>query len=245
MTTGAMARPATRDAVVSRIVSEGEDARLLRLELPEDAGFSWRPGQFVSVSLPGSELAPRHYSIANPPQDAGAVEILFERRGPLAEALFRLQGGESVSVGPPVGKWTYRDEDRRAVLVSGGTGVTPLRAIIRYVLEKGLPNKLDLFYHDRTPGRLLFRRELEEAAERGVGVHLAVTEPEGLWEEGRWWDGPRGPVTAERILAAVGPVEGLAVYMCGGGRLIDSLKPGLRKAGVPEDAFRVEKWGDY
>ncbi|TBR20915.1 FAD-dependent oxidoreductase [bacterium] len=245
MTTETMDRPGTVAAVVSRISTEGEDARLLRLELPEAAAFSWRPGQFVPVTLPGSELAPRHYSIANPPQDAGAVEFLFERRGPLAEALFRLSGGESVELGAPVGKWTFRDEDRHAVLVSSGTGVAPLRAMVRYALEKGLPNKLDLFYSDRTPGRLLFRRELEEAAERGVGVHLSVTEPEGLWEEGQFWDGPRGPVTVERIREAVGELSGVAVYMCGGGKLIDALRPGLKAAGVQDDAFRVEKWGDY
>lgn len=230
-------------AVVSRISPEGPDARLLRLELPESDRFTWRPGQFVPVSLPG--LAPRHYSVANPPQDAGAVEVLFENRGPLGAALFRLSGGEEVVVGEPVGKWTYRDEDRRAALVSAGTGVAPLRAMVRYALEKGLPNRLDLFYHDLTPGRLKFRRELEEAAEKGVGVHLSVTEPEGMWEEGEYWDGARGPVTAERLKAALGDLSGVAFYLCGGGRLIDHLKAGLKTAGVPDDAFRVEKWGDY
>lgn len=230
-------------AVVSRITPEGTDARLLRLELPEAARFAWSPGQFVPVSLPG--LAPRHYSIANPPQDAEAVEVLFERRGPLGEALFRLSGGEEVLVGAPVGKWTFRDEDRHAVLVSAGTGVAPLRAMVRYALEKGLPNKLDLFYHDLTPGRLKFRRELAEAAEKGVGVHLSVTEPEGMWGDGEFWDGPRGPVTVERLKEALGTLSGAAFYMCGGGRLIDSLKSGLKAAGVQDDAFRVEKWGDY
>lgn len=245
MTAAALARPGTVSTVVSRISPEGGFARLLRLELPEGHGFAWRPGQFVPVSLPDTDLAPKHYSVANEPQDGSAVEILFERRGPLAEALFRLSGGETVEVGTPVGKWTYRDEDRRAALISGGTGVAPFRAFIRYALEKGLPNKLDLFYHDKTPGRLLFRRELEASAERGVGVHLAVTEPEGVWEEGQWWDGARGPVTVERIQKALGSLEGVAVYMCGGGRLIDALRPGLRDAGVPEELFRVEKWGDY
>jgi len=121
------ARPATVAAVVSRISSEGADGRLLRLELPEDAGFSWRPGQFVGLTLPGSGLPTRHYSIANPPQDAGAVEVLFDRHGPVSEALFRLVGGETVELSEPVGKWVYRDEDRRAALVSAGTGVAPLR----------------------------------------------------------------------------------------------------------------------
>lgn len=245
MTTAGMARPGTVAAVVSRISTEGEDARLIRLELPEGSGFEWLPGQFVPVTLPDTDLAPRHYSIANPPQDSGAVEVLFERRGPLAEALFRLGGGETVEVGAPVGKWTFRDEDRKAALISSGTGVAPLRAMVRYALEKGLPNRIDLFYHDRTPGRLLFRRELAEAAERGVGVHLSVTEPEGLWEEGQFWDGARGPVTVERLKEALGTFEGTAFYMCGGGKLIDALRPGLKAAGVPDEALRVEKWGDY
>lgn len=245
MSAAVAARPEALPVQVSRIADEGTGARLARVELPDGAGFSWKPGQFVEVLLPGSGLPGRHYSVANPPQDGGAVEFLFEKRGALGEALWRLKGGETLELKGPVGKWTFRDEDRRAVLISSGTGVAPLRAMVRYVLEKGLPNKVDLFYHDATPGALKFRRELEEAADRGVGVHLSVTEPEGMWEPDQFWDGERGPVTVERVQAALGGLDGASFYMCGGGRLIDALRSGLASAGVPPEAFRVEKWGDY
>ncbi|MBI5596667.1 MAG: FAD-dependent oxidoreductase [Elusimicrobia bacterium] len=232
-------------ALVSHIADEGPDARLLRLELPEGRSLEWRPGQFVEVTLPGSGLPGRAFSIANAPQDCAAVEILFDRRGPLAEQLFRLKGGEPLLVRGPMGKWSYRDEDRRAALFSSGTGIAPLRAIVRYALAKGLPNRLDLFYAAPTPGKLLLRRELEEAAEKGVGVHLSVTEPEGMWEEGLWWDGARGPVTSEAMRSALGPLEDVVFYMCGGGRMIEALRAGLLAAGARADSFRVEKWGDY
>ncbi len=232
-------------ATVSRIVPEGTDARLVRLELPEGRRLDFRPGQFIEVGLPGSELPPRHYSIANPPQDADAFEILFDRRGPLSEALFRLTGGETLRVRGPLGKWHYRDEDRRAALISSGTGAAPLRAMVRYALEKGLPNRLEVFYAAETPGRLHFRREMDEWAERGVGVHLCVTGPEALWEDGEYWEGPRGPLSLETLRAALGSFGGTAFYMCGGGRLISTLSGGLAKAGVPADALRLEPWGDY
>lgn len=240
-----MTESASIAALVSRIADEGPDARLLRLELPEGRSFDWRPGQFVEVSLPGSGLPGRAFSIANAPQDSTAVEVLFDRRGALAEQLFRLKGGEPILVRGPMGKWSYSDEDRRAVLVSSGTGIAPLRAMVQYVLNKGLPNRLDLFFAAPTPGKLLFRRELEEAAERGVGVHLSVTEAEGMWEEGLWWDGRRGPLTADWMKESLGPLQDAVFYMCGGGRLIDSLRPGLQAAGARADSFRVEKWGDY
>ncbi|MBI3296819.1 MAG: FAD-dependent oxidoreductase [Elusimicrobia bacterium] len=240
-----MTRPGALAAVVSKIVPEGPDARLLRLELPEGTAFEWRPGQFVEVELPGAEIPSRTFSIANPPQDSGAVEILFERKGGLAERLFDLRGGETLQVRGPLGKWAYRDEDRRAVLLASGTGIAPLRSMVSYVLEKGLPNRLDLFYADRTPGRLLFRREFEAAAERGLGLHLSVLGAEGLWEPGQWWDGRKGPLSAAWVRAELGDLGDAAFYMCGGGRQIDALRAGLEAAGASSDAFRVEKWGDY
>lgn len=238
-------KPGVLEATVSKIVPEGTDARLLRLELPEGRVLDFRPGQFVEVSLPGSELPARHYSIANPPSDPGAVEILFDRHGPLSEALFRLSGGEPVLVRGPLGRWAYSDEDRRSVLVSTGTGVAPLRAMVRYALEKGLPNRIELFFSAPTPGRLYFRREMEEWAERGIGVHLSVTGAEGLWEDGQWWDGPREALSAEALRAALGSFAGAAFYVCGSGRLVSELSGGLAAAGVPESALRLAPWGDY
>lgn len=240
-----MTRTDAVPAVVSKIAPEAADARLIRLELPEGTKLDWRPGQFVEVELPGSGVPSGAFSIANPPQDSGAVEILFERRGTLSERLFQLCGGETLLLRGPLGKWTYQDDDRHAVLISSGTGIAPLRAMVRYILEKGLPNRVDLFYADRTPGRLLFRREFEAAAERGIGIHLSVLEPEGLWEDGVWWDGARGPHTAEQVHAALGPLPDLTFYLCGGGQQIDLLRAGLTRAGAHADAFRVEKWGDY
>lgn len=228
-------------AVVSKIVDEGCGVRTLRLEFPEETRFSFVPGQFVLVSLPDEPGIQRPYSIGSSPLEPGHVEITLSGVARLSMRLLSLKGGESVRINGPHGRWTYRDEFRHAVMVSEGTGIAPFRSMIRYVLDKGLPNKVSLFYAERSPSCVLYRRELEEFGRRGARIHVSILE---RGEEP--WEGPVGPITAETLRRELGAEFQEAVYLlCGPSHLTDSLGPALLKAGVPAQRLLAEKWGHY
>ncbi|MFH1725567.1 MAG: FAD-binding oxidoreductase [Elusimicrobiota bacterium] len=233
------------DATVSQIIQEGRDSKTFRLELPEGASFDFRPGQFVRVAFPEEPEARRPYAIGSSPLEKGFVEITLERLGlgsPTRD-IFDLRGGETLRVHGPYGDWQYRDEDRHAVLISSDTGITPLRSMIRYVLDKGLPNRVALFYAARTPSRIIFRRELEDFARNGIQVHVTITEPGGMLAD-ELWDGPTGPITVPAIRMSVPGFREATYYLSGSGRDIEKLRDRLAKAGVARERILYENHGE-
>ena len=131
----------------------------------------------------------------------------------------------------PFGRWTYDGSDARAVLVSGGTGVTPFRAMCLLKRDKGTPGALAVLCSAKTPEPMLYRAEHD--AWRGAGVDVRTT-----------FTGAGGKrLSAADALAAGGP--GAVYYLCGPAKMVQELREGLEKAGVPAAQVRTEKWGDY
>ncbi|HVE14699.1 MAG TPA: FAD-binding oxidoreductase [Elusimicrobiota bacterium] len=218
-----------RAAVVSGIVEEAPGVRTFRLELSERAPFEHLPGQFVQLALPDEPDFRRAYSISSEPHPGGILEITASKVAHLTSRLFDLRGGETVLLWGPQGRWVYREEHRRSVLASAGTGVAPLRAMVRHVLAKGLPHKLSLLCGFHSEDSILYRQELAEFARRGVDVHVAC----GV------------PLDAPYLRARVPDLAEAACYFCGSNRLVDALRAGALEGGAEPDLIFSEKWGDY
>ncbi|MFH2203198.1 MAG: FAD-binding oxidoreductase [Elusimicrobiota bacterium] len=229
---------------VSKIVDEGAGAKTFRLALPEGTTLPFQPGQFVLAGLPDAPETHRPYSIASSPLEPDFIEITVGRLGEAEERLFGLKGGETLLISGALGAWQFRDEHRNAVLLSTGVGIAPLRSIIRYVLDKGLPNRLSLFYAERRPADILYQEELKDFARHGVFVHATLTETEGL-PENELWDGPKGPVTIKDIRKNVKDFKTAAYYLCGPNAFVEALHAELADAGIPPASILAAKWGNF
>jgi ferredoxin-NADP reductase len=225
---------------VSQIRDEGCDAKTFRLDLPPGLRLDFRPGQFVMVGFPGEEKK-RAFSVGSSPLAEGYIEITATKGPDLSARLFELEGGETLECLPPQGKFTFSDEDRIAVFISEGVGITPLCSMVRYTLDKGLPTRLALFYAERRPSCLLFSRELEDFAKQEVLVHTSVAEV----PEGEIWDGPVGPITFKDIRSQVPDYKQAAYYICGRNKVVDAITGPLQKAKVAPEQIHAEKWGDW
>ena len=155
--------------------------------------------------------------------------------------LFGLRPGDALTLRGPYGKWLYVDDTPHAVLISGGTGITPFRAICRYVLEKKLPNRLTLLYSAKTPADIVYRDELARWQAAGIKTHVTVTRP----EEAHVWKGPTGRITMDVVRREVPDLDQAVFFLCGPNKLVEELSAGLRAAGVDATRIRREKWGDY
>jgi ferredoxin-NADP reductase len=239
--------PARLETVVSHIHEETPSTKTFRLDLPGEASFIFEPGQFVLVSLPDEPEKARAFSIVSSPHETSFIEITVEAYEDVSRRLCSLKGGETLFVTPPQGKWKYRDEDRYAAFVTRGSGLAPFRSMIRYAIAKGLPNRIDLFYEAKTPDAIPYRRELQEYADQGVGVHLSLTQNNGNpeLEDEAPWEGETGEWTVPKIRKLLPEFKKTAFYFCGSGKQIDAIVPKLLKNGIPEERVRAEKWGDY
>jgi NAD(P)H-flavin reductase len=144
--------------------------------------YDYSPGQSVSLE---TDLRPklwRYYSPANAPRPDGLLEIHVKARdgGPVSSALVRRVGvGDVLRLGPPVGHLVLHDDsDRDLLLVAGGLGLAPLKALIDHVARKGPPRRVDLFAGFRTEDQIYDRADLQrlEQEHPWLTVTLAVSE---------------------------------------------------------------------
>src|SRR3954452_3852698 len=188
-------------------------------ELGAEAGnfFRWR---FLTRGL---WWASSPYSLSAP-VIGDRMRITVKALGDHSEAITRLRAGTRVFAEGPYGAMTAAvRRNRKVLLVAGGVGITPLRALFQTLpAERG---ELTLIYRARSDADVIFRRELEQLADRrGANLHIVVGSRSQLG---------RDPLSATSLTAILPDLTRHDVYLCGPTGMTDSVKNALRVAGVP------------
>ncbi|AGP61024.1 ferric reductase [Streptomyces rapamycinicus NRRL 5491] len=178
------------------------------------------PGQFFRWRFltRGMWWAANPYSLSAAPHPA-YLRITVKASGGHSAALARLRPGTRVFAEGPYGAFTARRRRaRKTLLLGGGVGITPLRALF-----ETLPGEVILVYRARRPEDLALRGELDAlAAARGAAVHYVVDEPAAY----------SSPLTAGALRALVPDIAERDVYLCGPPGMTEAALCALREAGV-------------
>jgi ferredoxin-NADP reductase len=185
----------------------------------------------------------RPYSIAAAPEDArrdGWLELLVgvDVNGQPGAHLV-LEPGITVDVAGPLGTFTFPTDplEPRFVFIAGGTGIAPLRAMLRHALN--LPHRnIGLFYSARTPDEFAFEQELRRLAASGE-IELRQTVTRATDSD---WTGPRGRLKLEALGELVHDPATLC-FVCGPPALVDEMPKLLAELGIPRERIRIEEWG--
>jgi len=171
------------------------------------------------------------YSLSAPPSDR-LLRITVKALGDHSHDLSNVGKGTRVVAEGPYGALTQsRRTRRRVLLLAGGIGVTPLRALFE-TLPAG-PGELTLLYRAAFEIDIVFRRELDAiAASRGARVVYLVG-PQG---------GDADPFTGRRLAAVVPGVSEHDVYLCGPPRMMEAASAALRRVGVPRRNVHTESF---
>jgi ferredoxin-NADP reductase len=230
-------------ATVAETVPETARVVTLRLEVP-----GWpdhRAGQHVDVRLTAEDgySAQRSYSIASPP-GSERLELTVERidDGEVSPYLTTVaEVGDQLELRGPIGGWFVWDGTDTApvLLVGGGSGVVPLRSILRHHAASGSTAAMHLVYSARTLGDLIYRRELEALAGPRRAVTVTLTR-----EPGHDWPGRRGRVDAA-LLAEAGwpPSVQPHCYVCGPTGFVEAVADDLVGLGHEPGRIRTERFG--
>jgi CDP-4-dehydro-6-deoxyglucose reductase len=215
-------------------------ARIVHLDLDGQA-FPYAAGQAVAVAVPGERR--RLYSIASAPEDArreGYLELLVGidaegRAGPHLP----LEAGTAVDVEGPLGTFTFPEqpEQHQFVFVAGGTGIAPLRAMLRHALATRQARRVGVLYSARTPEDFAYERELRALAAAGV-IELRQTVTRALETD---WAGNRGRIDQAALATLVSDDRALC-FVCGPAAMVDDIPRLLSGMGVPRERIRIEEW---
>ena len=222
-------------ARVVELVDETPQTKSIVLEPADWPGHL--AGQHVDVRLTAEDgyQAQRSYSIASAPEDEHLV-LTVERLddGEVSPYLTgELRPGDDLELRGPVGGYFVWTESLGGplLLIGGGSGVVPLRAMLRHHRAVGSDVRARLLYSARTQAALIYRAEL-----KSFDTVVTLTREQ--------WRGRTGRVDqALREEQAWPPADRPLVYVCGPTGFVEAVSDALVALGHDESRIRTERFG--
>ncbi len=204
---------------------------------------NYLPGQHlpIDIEVDGKKIG-RRYTLSSSPSRLGRYAISVKRisGGRVSNALLdNLQVGDVLEAENPDGEFHLKPHHtQRLLLLSAGSGVTPMLSMVRYLADH---NQLDdvVFYHQcRTEKDIPCRAELEQLKREhpGLEVKFCLTQP------AIDWFGLRGRLSLSHI-KQIKDAEQRQVFVCGPDGFMQKAKNLLLKKGLPEDSYHQEAFG--
>ncbi len=174
-------------ARIVRILPQIKDHRLFQLRFEDSEirqSFTYRPGQFVELSLIGTGEAP--ISISSSPTRPEVIELCVRKIGRVTEALFRLPLNSLVRLRGPYGNGfpVEEMEKNNLLIIARGLGMAPLRSLLWYALDNRSKFKeIILMLGAKISEEMLFKYELLSLLDRTDMKCLLTVDKdeEGIW----------------------------------------------------------------
>ena len=221
---------------VARMEKLAPDVMRLMLKLPQNERLQYLAGQYVDILLKDGRR--RGFSLANAPSDDEFLELhirhvpggLFSGHvfdAMKERALLRFEG--------PLGTFFLREDSTApAILMAGGTGFAPMKAILEQALHAGCERPLHLYWGARTRADLYLHDLAIAWTEKYPHFHYTPVLSQPLPTD--HWAGRAGYVHAA-VAADFADLSGYEVYASGPPQMVEAAQDLLFRQGLREEAF--------
>ncbi len=223
---------------ITAIRSDTHDTKTFRFALPDNATLDMLPGDHLYVhAVTDGKAVKRPYTPSSLPGTLGYFDLTIKRyeAGVISKYVHERRVGETVQMsGPNVGGHWADGMAKKVGLVAGGTGITPMISIIRWILAKQLDVELSLIFANKTEADIIFREEWERDVREHPNFHCyhVLEHPPTGWTLGV------GRITADLLRGRLpAPAPETVVFLCGPPPMMEALEATLRDLGYPEDAI--------
>ena len=220
---------------VERVVPETDDAATLVIRPGWGWRFDHRPGQYVGIGVDvDGRFHWRSYSLSSPPRRDGkhiAITVRAMPEGFLSHHLVGLPPGTIVRLAAPAGDFVLPDPPpARMLFLVGGSGITPVIAMLRTLDRRGTMPDVVLVYSSPTPERMIFRDELLALAARHerLRLHEQHTDLDGMF-------------ALDRLDEVCPDWRERETWACGPGPMLDAAEEHWERAGLA-DALHLERF---
>jgi ferredoxin-NADP reductase len=227
-------------AVVDRIEVLSYNVRSFRFKLVEPPRLEFKAGQFIILNVPHQgKVVKRAYSIASAPHEPSAVELCVQHveSGIASTYFWKLKEGETVSISGPNGNFLLKEPmDYEPVFMATGTGVAPLRSMIKHLLHVNFAKNLWLLFGTRYEHALLYDSEFRSlsTARHNFRYIPTVSRP-------KEWHGEVGHVQ-QTFQKHITDWSNKEIYLCGWLEVVKAICADLEALGVPKEKLHYEEW---
>ncbi|MGK0440775.1 MAG: ferredoxin-NADP reductase [Pseudohongiellaceae bacterium] len=244
---------------IKNIIEESSEIKSFYLQSENNAVPSFKPGQFLTVklSVDGKDTI-RTYTVSSAPADlilrfSVKREISLDDNVP--DGLFsnfmhsKLAIGDTIYAKAPSGAFTFdAAEQRPAVLLAGGVGITPMVSMARHALIEGVRTRsarpTTLICAASSDDQRAFFKELQDIEQQSNGTVRslwALSEVDKTMKIGLDYH-HHGRISAQ-LLQAVLPLDDYEFYLCGPASFMQSMYDLLRGLGVNDARVFAEEFG--
>ena len=226
---------------MDELVDETARVKTIVLDVADWPGH--RAGQHLDVRLTAEDgyRAEREYSIASAPGEQVAITVERLDDGEVSPYLTdELRAGDALELRGPLGGYFVWDPEDGGplLLVAGGSGIVPLRSILRHRNRNGNDVPVRLLYSSRSLEDVIYRAELDEPGEGVEVIHtLTRTQPPE-------WTGHTRRVDADLLASVAWPTEeDPLAFVCGPTSFVETVAAGLVERGYRPERVKTERFG--
>jgi CDP-4-dehydro-6-deoxyglucose reductase, E3 len=227
---------------VHKIERVAPDVIVLSLKLPANERLQYLAGQYIDFLLRDGKR--RSFSIANAPHDDEFLQLHVREvpGGHFTGHVFNtMKERDILRFEGPLGSFFLREDVRRpVVMVAGGTGFAPIKAVIEHAIETGYAQPVTLYWGARRKCDLYMHELAAGWTQRLPGFRYIPVLSEPAPEDA--WDGRTGLVH-DAVMADLADLSGHQVYACGGPAMIDAAKEDFtRRCNLPIEHFHADSF---
>ena len=202
--------------------------------------LDYLPGQSVAVETALRPRLWRYYTPANPPHHDGTLElhVRLVDGGPVSSALVQaVRPGDVLRLGAPVGSALTLDHKRDVVMLAGGTGLAPFKALLAQIAEEGFGRRAQLFVGARSARDFYDVDAVLALARAAPGLRVVPVAEDAAFA------GARGRLVDAAL--PYGPWPGHEIYLCGSEAMVTATRTALMNAGIEADRIHWEDFAGY
>ncbi len=231
--------------VESHMVASDVKSLTFKLEHP----MPHLAGQHYSIRLTDETgyMAERDYSLANPPELGDVIEfgIQLLRDGEVSPYLFDLQPGEQIEVKGPIGGhfiWDATRDDHPLLLIGGGSGMVPLRAMIHHHFNNYKSREVVFLISCKSIDKVLYQFELEKLAESHPDFKIVYTFTQQVPSNFKSYNRRIDKEMISEVFSGY-KEKNSAIFVCGPTPFVETAANELVATGFKPEVIKTERFG--
>lgn len=204
---------------IKEVIQRNHNVKSFRLEINDWLDF--KAGQFLMVTLKDDPALSRYLSISSSPTEKCYLEFTKKlTQSDFSASLNGLKPGDSVKIKYPMGQFVLDESAQKAAFLSGGIGITPIRSICKYVVDKNTGTDIVLVYSNRSIRDIVFKEDFSAMSSAYPLLRVAHV----LCEAEKGFKCTVGQINAGVIKNEIPDYPERKFYLCGPPQMVEAMR---------------------